>query len=100
MAAETRRSPASTNPVDVVVLDLAMPGMDGRQVLRALRQSDAAARVIVASGGEDAAWLDEVRAAGAALLLPKPDSAAAMSAALSAVLAAGHAERGADAGGG
>jgi DNA-binding NarL/FixJ family response regulator len=40
---------AATRP-DVVVLDLSMPGMDGLEVLEALRHSDPHLPVVVASG--------------------------------------------------
>ncbi|HEY3357456.1 MAG TPA: response regulator [Polyangia bacterium] len=77
---------ARPGDIDVVMLDLVMPRMDGREVLRALRAADPGLPVIIASGHEDEEWLADVRAAGADVILPKPYTASELSAALRAVL--------------
>ncbi len=38
------------NAIDLVLLDMLMPGMDGRDTLRALRELDAELRVVICSG--------------------------------------------------
>lgn len=72
-AAEALRSATSERP-DVVVLDLALPDHDGREVLRTLRATPGLEQVPVAiSSGEAGAALGrELAAAGASALLPKP----------------------------
>ncbi|PWN03969.1 hypothetical protein DJ010_07940 [Nocardioides silvaticus] len=56
---------------DVVVLDLAMPEMDGLQALPALRESVPDAKVIVVSGFANSLMADRVLAAGAARFAEK-----------------------------
>ncbi|HBT61611.1 MAG TPA: two-component system response regulator [Elusimicrobia bacterium] len=57
---------------DVVTMDLSLPKEDGLTILRALRKSDAAARVVVISGNSQERIIDEIHKAGAAGLLAKP----------------------------
>jgi two-component system invasion response regulator UvrY len=56
---------------DVVVMDLAMPGMGGIEAVRRLLTRDADARVLVLSAHEDTAHLKRVLKAGALGYLPK-----------------------------
>lgn len=56
---------------DLVVLDLAMPEMDGLQALPALRESVPDAKVIVVSGFANSLMADRVLAAGAARFAEK-----------------------------
>ena len=56
---------------DVVVMDLAMPGMGGIEGVRRLRARDADARVLVLTAHEDTAHLKRVLEAGALGYLPK-----------------------------
>jgi len=56
---------------DVVVMDLAMPGMGGIEAVRRLLARDADARVLVLSAHEDTAHLKRVLKAGALGYLPK-----------------------------
>jgi DNA-binding NtrC family response regulator len=63
---------ASSREIDVVVLDLAMPGMDGLQTLAEIRRRDAITPVILLSGHADVARATEALKAGAADFLVKP----------------------------
>jgi len=63
------------HPVDVVVSDIFMPGMDGIQMLRQIRKQFPALKVIVMSGGDSSGMLDLRRDAellGAVKSLSKP----------------------------
>jgi len=67
---------AHTDPPALIVLDLVMPGIDGLEVLRRLRQapSTQGIPVIVLSGKGEAISGVEAEAAGATLFLSKPFS--------------------------
>jgi CheY-like chemotaxis protein len=81
-AVELYRVPS---PPDVAILDLALPGMDGRETLRAIRGLVPAARVILCSGSPD----ELARAAeetGADAQLAKPYDVEALSETLRKVL--------------
>jgi DNA-binding NarL/FixJ family response regulator len=56
---------------DIVLLDLAMPVMDGMQALPALRRLLPEALIVIFSGFEQAALVDEALAAGANAYLEK-----------------------------
>jgi CheY-like chemotaxis protein len=56
---------------DVIVLDLAMPKMDGLQTLPALRETSPRAKVIVVSGFANGLMEDRVLAAGASRFAEK-----------------------------
>jgi len=58
--------------IDVVMLDLSMPGIGGHQCLRELMAMDPAVKVIIATGYARNVDLDEVMASGPAALLVKP----------------------------
>jgi len=58
--------------IDVVILDMVMPKLDGAQTLEALRRFDPDVRVVIATGYSDNAALDTVLAAGVDGLLRKP----------------------------
>ena len=65
---------AATDPPDLVLLDLMMPGIDGFQVLRQLR-ADARCRaipVIVVTALDDMAARERVVSSGADALIGKP----------------------------
>ncbi len=71
---------ARTHPVDLVILDIALPGMDGWRVLEALRNDPATAKmpvlVLTAHAGEESM----IRAAdgGADAYMAKPFSPASL----------------------
>jgi two-component system, NarL family, response regulator LiaR len=62
---------AARNRADVVLMDIAMPGMDGIEATRRLLEVDPAARVLVLSGLDPDGVRDEVRRAGAVGLILK-----------------------------
>ncbi len=69
-ALETYRRKAAE--IDVVVLDLIMPGMDGAEVQRRLRAHDPAVRVVMTSGYHEADIRRRFSAAGIAGFIQKP----------------------------
>ena len=58
--------------IQLVVLDLGMPGMGGKRCLEELRRFDPGVRVIVASGYSADGMIEEVLNLGAVDYLPKP----------------------------
>jgi two-component system, NarL family, response regulator len=56
---------------DVTLMDLAMPQVDGIQAIAEIRAADPDARILVLTGGNDPADIDEARKAGAAAYLTK-----------------------------
>jgi DNA-binding NarL/FixJ family response regulator len=61
---------APLNP-DVILMDLNMPVMNGVKAIRRLRELGSTARVVVTTGVDDPAMLQEARAAGADALVAK-----------------------------
>ncbi len=59
-------------PWDAVLMDLAMPGMDGSACFRAIRAYDPDARVVISSGYARDANVDGLLAAGARGFITKP----------------------------
>ena len=57
---------------DVMTLDLSLAQGDGLSVLKAIRQLDANAKVVVISGNSQQKVLEMIQAAGAAGFLAKP----------------------------
>ena len=60
------------NPPDAVFLDIVMPGMDGIQVLRAIRASHPRLAVIILSGWMSEGQLEEARRLGVTEVISKP----------------------------
>lgn len=62
-------------PIDLVVLDLLMPNRDGLEVIRTIRQSHPAIRILaISSGGRASAvsYLETARVFGADEVMAKP----------------------------
>lgn len=57
---------------DLVTLDLVMPGVDGLAALRAIREADPYARVVMVSGAGEATLVERALREGAAAYLVKP----------------------------
>jgi CheY-like chemotaxis protein len=55
-----------------VVLDMVMPGLRGRDVLRSIRERRPDLPVVLITGSADTAEIEEIRALGVARVLPKP----------------------------
>lgn len=67
-------SAADASHPAVIVLDVMMPGLDGVEVCRRLRQADASARVLMLTALDDLATEEASRVAGADGYLRKPFS--------------------------
>jgi signal transduction histidine kinase/CheY-like chemotaxis protein len=74
--------------IDLVILDLVMPGMNGKQVLRKLKKADPDARVLIASGFHLDMDMPDVRREGASGFLSKPFIVADLSQAVANALRA------------
>jgi len=79
---------ADAEPPDVVLLDLQMPGMDGYEVCRILRQGPKTRQipVVMLTASDDPHLNREAYAAGAQACVLKPFRKEALIAAISAVL--------------
>ena len=60
------------NPPDAVFLDIIMPGMDGIQVLRAIRERHPRLPVILLSGWASQSQIEEARRLGVTDVISKP----------------------------
>ena len=76
---------------DVVVMDLALPGIGGLEALRRIVQRDPAARVLVFSMHEEAAFVEQALAAGARGYVAKTSAPQVLVAAVKQVAAGGEA---------
>ena len=67
-------SPSSPSPIDLVLCDVQLPGLNGLDVLRALRQQphEALPPFVLATAYGDAAMRAEAEALGVSALLVKP----------------------------
>ena len=63
---------AAEERIDLVILDLNMPGMGGSKCLLALKKIDPSVKVVVATGHTSKARADEALALGASRFVPKP----------------------------
>src|SRR5216117_2116234 len=77
------------DPPDVVLLDIAMPGLDGVQVLQRILALEAAPPVIIVTGHEDGALAARTRAMGAVDYITKPFALARIGQAVNAALTSG-----------
>ncbi len=75
------------DPPDVVLLDIAMPGLDGVQVLQRILALEAAPPVIIVTGHEEGALSVQTRAMGAFDYITKPFDLSRLSRAVDAALA-------------
>ena len=83
------RSVAADDAIELVLLDLAMPGIDGWTAFRALRQRHPAVPVVIVSASEDP---DDIRRAldgGASGFIPKSSPIEVLRSALRLVLSGG-----------
>ena len=71
---------------DIVVLDLAMPGIDGLEALTLMREASPAPRVIVHSGFDASTMRERVLALGADAYLEKGGNLGEISAAVRSVM--------------
>ena len=58
--------------IDLVVLDMVMPGMDGEATYRAMREAGLGAPVLLVSGFDGGQRVERCMAAGAEAFLAKP----------------------------
>lgn len=63
---------AAGQSIDMVVLDLGMPGMGGVKALRALKEIDPQVKVLIASGYSSEAQVKDAMASGASGYVAKP----------------------------
>jgi len=75
------------DPPDVVLLDIAMPGLDGVQVLQRILALEAAPPVIIVTGHEEGALSEQTRSLGAFDYITKPFDLSRLSRAVDAALA-------------
>jgi DNA-binding NarL/FixJ family response regulator len=80
---------AAEGGADLALVDLNMPGMDGVQGLRRLREAVPTLPIVVASGQEDSITIRAVLAAGAVGFIPKSERAEVLLAALRLVQSGG-----------
>lgn len=83
---------AHADEIDVVLLDMIMPVMDGRACFGALQEADPEVRVLLATGFSEPTDTDELIAAGALGVLRKPYRLATLATALAEVLPEAAAE--------
>jgi CheY-like chemotaxis protein len=77
---------ANRQRIDLVILDLDMPALDGEQAFAAIRQLEPTTRVLISSGYVDRAREDRLRAAGIDGLLDKPYDSLTLLRAIAAAL--------------
>jgi CheY-like chemotaxis protein len=77
------------DPPDIVLLDIAMPGMDGVQVLQRILALPVAPSVIIVTGHADGALSQQTRAMGAFDYVTKPFDLSQLARVVSAALTHG-----------
>lgn len=78
------------NEISLILLDMMMPGIDGLETLRRLRQIDSNVRIIACSGLRTSQRETEVKEHGANDFLPKPYTEEQLFRTISTVLDLGH----------
>ena len=81
-------SALSTHPMDVLLLDLHMPGIDGFDVLEGIRSRQVKVRIIVITAHDEPGTEERVRALGACAYFKKPVEREALFSAISPAVAA------------
>lgn len=76
--------------IDIVILDLKMPEMDGTECYRALTECDPELNLILSSAYVPEDFLAELREAKAIELLPKPYTISEMSEAIAGILSSNN----------
>ncbi len=76
----------NVDDIDLVLLDIIMPEMDGTQVFRQLKKIRPEVKVIITSGFSDGDKISELRKAGAVGFLPKPYSVSNLTVLINKVL--------------
>jgi DNA-binding NarL/FixJ family response regulator len=89
-AASLQRIFAQHRDLDLALVDLTMPGMEGAQTIGALRAEYPAVPLVVVSGVDDAAQMHEVLRAGAVGFIPKSAVGQLVLPAIRLVLAGGQ----------
>ncbi|PIE70940.1 MAG: hypothetical protein CSA22_05955 [Deltaproteobacteria bacterium] len=72
--------------IDLVILDLVMPGMDGEAVFRALRDRNPNVRVLISSGFSSEAMVQRLRDAGCNGYIKKPFNVVSLSRTIKRIL--------------
>jgi len=83
-----------TKEIAVVVLDIVMPGVDGREVFRRIREIDPAAQVIISSGYNQERDATDLLKDGALKFVQKPYRIASLVGTVGEVLEKGKDEEG------
>jgi DNA-binding NarL/FixJ family response regulator len=89
-AASLRQAFAQHRDLDLALVDLTMPGMDGAATIGALRADFPVVPLVVVSGVDDAAQMQDVLRAGASGYLPKTAMGQLVLPAIRLVLAGGQ----------
>lgn len=76
----------AVEPFDLVLLDMIMPGMDGRECYLALKAIDPAVRAVISSGFSQEGATQEIMAEGVRGFVQKPYRLSELSAVISAAL--------------
>ena len=80
---------ARTPAIDIVLMDLQLPGASGMEALRTIRERHPAVPVVVVSSSEDRATVLEALEAGAMGFVPKSSTSSVLKAALKLIMANG-----------
>jgi CheY-like chemotaxis protein len=87
-SAEQALAVCATTPVDLVITDVVMPGMNGLELLRILKQQRPALPVVIIAAFSAPEEVREMLAVGAAGVLAKPFEISAIEPLLTRVLSA------------